>query len=447
MTSNSDNSHVKISVVETPVNKNISEIVCSPNLKHEPIPVDNILRNEKIVAISDDKYVSIRKIFAISDNKQVSISLDRTNPYNFKIFDFETEEEIILTFPDWQKEIDFLSFRDNGNIIMLQYFKKIYITPKGKLIIFNDTIKEITMWDIDNLSAKTCILIEWSHILKHIEISDDEKLLTVCTKDRKSKYKNLYVFSTETGINLSSCISGKYTYNLIDPYNLKNPLNANKLFEHKQIQEQCIIQSNKLIYINDGEVLIEKMRSYNPPYNNNNEFEGKFLRRGLELDDKSVILTVVDFNYYTNKWNPDDKKNKLNILPSLKNINGKNYIVHCEVLENDDFVTITRIGIFIWTFKNEEIKMHYYWNDWNHSLEDSIFEKRKLKIFPENWTSGRILPASSYETVLKNLHVKFELSENHPAFILSTLSKIAFVVPFNVVYPDPISSHLSSYGR
>ncbi|KAF0452878.1 hypothetical protein F8M41_001859 [Gigaspora margarita] len=140
-----------------------------------------------------------------------------------EIFDFETpDKEIKLTFPDWQKEIDFLSFRDNGNIIIinakyyrayvfsskdnkrwtcksmieLQYFKKIYITPKGKLILFNDTINEITMWNIDDLSAKTRILIEWRHVLKHIEISDDEELLVVCAENKEFKETNLYVFST-----------------------------------------------------------------------------------------------------------------------------------------------------------------------------------------------------------------------------------------------------------
>ncbi|RIB00479.1 hypothetical protein C2G38_2051626 [Gigaspora rosea] len=137
------------------------------------------------------------------------------------------------------------------NMIELQYFKKIWITPKN-LIMFNDTINEITLWNI-HLSAKACILMEWSHILHHIEVSVDEELLAVCTEDKISKETNLYIFSTETGINLSSYTtkskidrfhliasqkgerllcryinnSGKYTFNLMDPYNLKNPINAN----------------------------------------------------------------------------------------------------------------------------------------------------------------------------------------------------------------------------
>ncbi|RIB11421.1 hypothetical protein C2G38_2250159 [Gigaspora rosea] len=633
MTSNSDNSHV-ISFEEALdkiKNKKILEINCSPNLEHvtalhednyvslwsiasqeklltivKAISIDNISINEKIDAISDDKHVSIRKIFAISNNKQVSVSLKRTDSYNFK-------KEIRLKFPDWQKEIDFLSFRDNGNIIMvnakyyrayvfsvkdknnmkwacksmieLQYFKKIYITSKGKLIMYNDTINEITTWDIDDLSAKTRILIEWRHILKHIEISDDEELLVVCTENKKFKETNLYVFSTETGINLSSLptklaidrfhliASNKgerllYRYiqksvkqfRLMDPYSLINPVNANKLFELKQIQEEYIIKSDKIIYTNDGKVLIEKLVHDNPndwvkylrkelkdknsittpsketvdvitknignrltsDYNaNGKEFEGKILKWGLELDDKSVILTLIDFNYRTNEWNSDDKKKQLNILPSFYT-DVKNYIVHCEVLENDDFVTITRIGVIIWTYKLSNIKMHYYWNDWDGRLEDFDYEETKFKDLFKNLISGRILPASSYETIRRNSDIEFgegkallfkefmennineefyltcygkdlmkaliklkddkrirllgkscmekcveednhliskisllsiifenfkELSENHPAFIASTLSLIGFVVPTNVVNPKPTTSHLSSYGK
>ncbi|KAF0452879.1 hypothetical protein F8M41_001860 [Gigaspora margarita] len=572
MTSNSDNSYMEISMEEAPdknKNKKILEIVCSPNLKHVAalhehnkislwsivsqesqqehltnvmtINIDNFLRNEIIKIISDDQYVSIRKIFAISNNKQISISLDRLDPYNFKIFDFETpDKEIIFTFPDWQKEIDFLSFRDNGNIIMvnakyyrayvfsskdnkswvcksiieLQYFKKIYITSKGILIMYNDMIHEITMWDIGDLSAKTRILIEWSHILQQIEISDDEELLAVYTT--KLKIDKFHFIASSKGERLlygHINIPGKYIFSLMDPYNLKNPINANKLFENKQIQEQYIIQSDKIIYTKDGEVFIEKLvndywveylrkelkdtnsitapskntidlmskiimeSSYKPP--SSNEFEGKFLKWSLELNNESVKLIV-------NKLNTSIKM-QLEILPSL-NINGKNYIVHCEVLENDDFVTITYIGVFIWTYILSEIKMHYYWNDWYYSLEYCIFEKINLRSLTDYWILRRILPASSYKTVLKNLHLKFGekelfeeflisdkcaniclkdknyliskipllsiifenfhiLSENHPAFILSTLSKIAFVVPFNVVYPDSIFSHLSSYGK
>ncbi|RIB28349.1 hypothetical protein C2G38_2137371 [Gigaspora rosea] len=391
MTSNLDNPDIKIPIAD--VHSKILEIVCSPRLNHvaalhenndisvwsiisqesqdnqegqegqesqkehlmkvKTIPVGNIRRYEKIDAISDDQYVSFRKIFAISDNKQVSISIERTDSYNF----ISTTKLAI----------------DRFHLIASQ---------KGERLLY-----------------------------RYIQISGMK-------------------------------------YNLMDPYSLKNPVNANKLFENKQIQEQYIIKSDKIIYTNYGKVLIKKLvddnwveylrkylkdtnsittpskntidlitkitreSSYDPPYSN--EFEGKFLKWSLELSDESVNLMV-------NKLNTSIEK-QLDILPSLKdtngiNLNGQKFIIHCKVLENDDFVTITRIGIFIWTYKLSDIKMHYYWNDYNDSLENFNFGKEKLKILTENWTSGRILPASNYQTIIKNLHVKFGEKELFNEFL------------------------------
>ncbi|CAG8760262.1 17039_t:CDS:1, partial [Dentiscutata heterogama] len=51
-------------------------------------------------------------------------------------------------------------------------------------------------------------------------------------------------------------------------------------------------------------------------------------------------------------------------------------------------------------------------------------------------------------SLLSIIFEKFkELSENHPAFISSTLSKIGFVVPSTIVNSKSTASHLSSHGR
>ncbi|RIB19685.1 hypothetical protein C2G38_1247400 [Gigaspora rosea] len=506
MTSYSDDSHVEISIED----KKILEIVCSPNLNHVAalhedsvislwsiVSHENFLENVKKIHI--DNIRTKEKIFAISDNKQLSISLDRINPYNFKIFDFESNKDIKLTFPDWQKEIDFLSFIENGNIIMvntkyyrayvfsskgkdnitwvcksmieLQYFKKIYITPKGNLIMFNDTVHEIAMWDIKDLSAKTRILIEWNHILRHIEVCDDERLLLVCTENKKFKETNLYVFSTETGINLSSyTINGaidrfhliasqkgerllfintsEKRYNLADPYYLNDPVDASKLFEHKQIQEACIIHSDKIIYTIDGKVLIEKLvhdnwieylrkelkdtNSITTPckvtidtitkiikdssyYTYKNEYEGKFLKWSLELNNESVKLIAIHLS--------DSIKKQLEILPSFY-LEGEKFILHCEILENDDFITITHIGVIIWTYnKISGIKICYYWNDWNDRLENFVSERKKFEDYLKDLTPGRILPVSSYETIYNNLDVKFGEKELFEEFLKNSVEE------------------------
>ncbi|CAG8692103.1 6941_t:CDS:2 [Dentiscutata erythropus] len=596
MTSNSD--IVQIPIEEIPdKNKKILEIVCSPNLKHvaaldedSNISLWSIISEEKLLTKVKTLHIGEiwtkengEKIFAVSDNKYVSISLNRVSTYNFKIVDFEAEKDILLTFKDRQKEIDYLSFIDNGDIIMvntkyyrayiftskdlvswvcksmieLKYFKKIYITPKGKLIIFNDTIYEISMWDIEKLSIKTRILIDWNYTLEFIEISGDEELLIVCAKNEETEETRLYTFSTENRMNLAFYttelvidrlhlvaskkgerllyISGEQ-YNLMDPYYLKNPIDASKLFKRIQIQrlhEPYMINSDKIIYTIDGKVLIENLvpdnwveylrkeledtnsittpskktidiltgflkSNYNP---DRKEFIGNFLKWRLELDHKSVRLTVTDFNYRRNEWNPDnpdDKKKHLDIFPSFYT-DGKRFILYCEVLENDDFITITRIGVIIWTFKFSDIKMLYYWNDCDCRLDKFDIEESKFKDFIEGFEdyriSGRIriLPASNYETICKNLNVRFDLMEAllssndgkwirylgqrcldkcvqndnhmiskislldiifeyfddlsyyHPTFMANILFRIRFVVPSTILNLD--SPHLSSYGR
>ncbi|CAG8604361.1 31223_t:CDS:2, partial [Racocetra persica] len=288
-------------------------------------------------------------------------------------------------------------------------------------------------------------------------------------------------------------------YNLMDPYKLKTPKSASKPFkkDETQIQEPYIIRSDKIsdkiIYTIDGKVFIENL----VPDNSGDwkEYEGELLKWRLEEDDGSVKLTVIDYNLRKKQWNPDDKKKSLVILPSFYQ-NGKNFILHCEVLENDDLITITRIGVIVWSYKFLEIKMHYYWNYWNGRLEDyeTIFINHGVKfgkegiqlfktflkdIFDEFYLTcyGKILMKTFIKLkfdelvqVLGNycmdmfiqddnhliskislLSIIFEnfneLSENHPAFISSALSQIEFVVPSNYIFPYSMSSHLSSYGR
>lgn len=137
----SDNSHVIIPIEDVPYeNKKISKIVCLSHLKYvallyedNDISIWSVVGQEKY--LKHEKTFRIynictkrknEKFFAIS-NDSISLNkvdpnvnkIDPNDPYYFKTFDFETKKKLSLTFPDWQKEIDFLSFDDNGNIIMV----------------------------------------------------------------------------------------------------------------------------------------------------------------------------------------------------------------------------------------------------------------------------------------------------------------------------------------
>ncbi|CAG8786532.1 7094_t:CDS:2, partial [Dentiscutata erythropus] len=250
MASNSNDSHVEIPIVESPdtnknifetpdENKEILEIVCSPNLKHvAALDEDNnislwpVSQEQLLMKIRTNK--NGEKIFAVSDYKYVSISHERVNPYNFKHMFFTSKDNI-----SWVCK----------SMIELKYFKKIYITLKSKLIIFNDTIHEITMWDIDDLSIKARILIDWNYTPESIEISDDEGLLLVRAKNEKTEESRLYVFSAENGINLVSSAQ----CNLIDPYNIDdysiNDHNTNGLIDASKLFERIEVKQNQKPHI------------------------------------------------------------------------------------------------------------------------------------------------------------------------------------------------------
>ncbi|KAF0412822.1 transient receptor potential cation channel subfamily a member 1-like [Gigaspora margarita] len=241
--------------------------------------------------------------------------------------------------------------------------------------MFNDTINEIIMWDYKDLSAKTRILIEWCHILQHIEISDDEELL-VTAIDR------FHLIASQKGERLLFINISEKRFNLVDPYYFRNPIDANKLIYtiDGKLFIDNLVHDDWIEYLRNElkdtnsittpskmtiDLITKIIKSKYNPYRN--EFEGKFLKWSLELNDESVKL----------------------------------------ILENDDFLTFTRIGIIIWTYNFSDIKMHYYWSDWNDRLENYVYEKIMFKRIIEDWTSGRILPISSYETILNNLNVKF----------------------------------------
>ncbi|RIB28865.1 hypothetical protein C2G38_1335459 [Gigaspora rosea] len=257
MTSIFDNSQVNVQIdpdtieetLDKNTTKNILEIVCSPEMKYivalskeKCISLWSIVNEEQNLKYEKEIFIDAAytesegsRLFAISDNLHVSIKLDKDkisrNSYNFNFYSLITNKEIFLRFPDRQKEIDFLSFINNGNLVMvnarnyrayifsckdnttwtcismieLKYFKKIYITPKGNFIIYNDTIHEITIWDIETLSIKTHVLIDWDYILETIGFSEDEELLLVHAREKKKINNRFYVFSTKFWMNLAYC--------------------------------------------------------------------------------------------------------------------------------------------------------------------------------------------------------------------------------------------------
>ncbi|KAF0524635.1 hypothetical protein F8M41_015089 [Gigaspora margarita] len=519
MASSSDNIDVKIPIEEvSDKNKEILEIICSPNLKHlATLDEDNCISLWSI--ISQEQFltkvktfhignyynkINGKRIFAISDNKYSSISLDRVIPYNFKIFNFEDENEVLLTFPDWQKEIAFLSFSDDGNIIMVnaKYCRAYVFT--SKLIIFNDTIYEIMMWDFKDLSIKSRVLIDWNYTPESIEISDDEELLLVCAKNEENnKHTYIYLPGTIDRFHLIASQKGERLlyisgekYFLSDPYNYGffNIENARKLFENKQIQEPCIIKSDIVIYTIDGKVFIEELVPDNWVEYLRKDLKGKDSITAPSKKTIDIITKIIKNSNY----NADEKEFEGKVLKW-------NFILHCEVLENDDFITFTRIGVIIWTYKfsrnPKKIKMSHFWNNCDCRLDDrelfkellqsNINEEFYINCYGKDLmeTLGNLkddklvrdLGQSCFNNCMRVKDDKLvrelglscinnfmrenyyfiskisllsiifenfnELSKNHYAFIASILSIIAFVIPSTIVNLNSTSPHLSHYGK
>ncbi|CAG8779417.1 18468_t:CDS:2 [Dentiscutata erythropus] len=313
------------------------------------------------------------------------------------------------------------------------------------------------MWDIENLSIYTHILIDWNYMLEYIEISDDEELLL-----NLFIIDSFHLIASRKGERLLYISNGQYK--LVDPYNLENPIDA-KLKDTNSIP----IPSRKIVDIITN--ITNTITDNNYSNDNRKVFEGKILKWGLELEDKSVRLTVIDFNYDENDWNPDDKKKQLDILPSFYTDDGKNFILHCEVLENDDLITITRIGVIIWTYKTicENLDVRFGEKKlFEELLKNDIDDEFYLACYGEELMRAfislnygkwiRYLGQRCLDKCVQNdnyliskislLSIIFEwfnvLSKYHPAFIANILSRIRFVVPSTMVIPD--SSHLSSYG-
>ncbi|CAG8749274.1 13385_t:CDS:2, partial [Cetraspora pellucida] len=568
-----DNSHVNVQIdqeiPEKNVIKDILEIACSPKMKYVAV-----LYKEKCIGLwsivngglNYDKAIFIdaictkpegSRLFAVSDNNHVSVRLDKDrvsqiSPYNFTFYNIANKKEVSLRFPDRQKEIDILAFINNGNLITinaknyrayvfscdrkdnlvwtcisaieLKYFKKIYVTPKGKFIIYNDTIHEITMWDIETLSVQSHILIEWDYVLETIGFSEDEELLLVHTKTEDIKMR-ICVFSTKTWINLAyyeneeimdsfhliasgkgerlmlitrDPASDKRSCFLMDPYILKGKINADKLFEVDTTKSPYIIKSDKIIYMNDEMLLIKElvredwinylrndlgdMNSVTAParkthkiinelnsdsngYITNKEFQGILFRWRLDCKSDSVVLEAKNSQH---TW-------KLDILPTFYN-DGCKFVLQCDLLENDNLITTTQIGIFVWSVKpipnkvQKEIRINYYWNNcnlkgWDGHLRNFNLEKTNIKEFFNYEYIARILPAPNniddefyltcYGKDLMKTLIKLnndfwirdlELSEDHPTYIASLLTQIAFVLASDIPDLKSTSSHLFSYG-
>ncbi|CAG8813454.1 22961_t:CDS:2, partial [Dentiscutata erythropus] len=66
---------------------------------------------------------------------------------------------------------------------------------------------EITIWVLETLSIEAQILLDWNLNFECVGLSDDEELIGISAGSSELHVTYLYIFSTTTGMNFS-----KYTY-------------------------------------------------------------------------------------------------------------------------------------------------------------------------------------------------------------------------------------------
>ncbi|CAG8584123.1 6705_t:CDS:2 [Dentiscutata erythropus] len=368
-----------------------------PNLRYEnTIPVKNI-----------DVGSETSTTFTVSDDGCVAVKLRGLNPRNFEIYNNKAAKPSPLDFPYLHNNISHLSFIDDGNLVMVSsedhkvyilYQKKkydnikwilqsmlelknfntsdkIYITSKGKLIIFKNVTHEITIWNLKSpieeqiyLKSPTevQILLDWNLNFEGIGLSDDEEMLGVTASSSKLTY--LYIFSTRNGMNLSSRTYKKsgehlvmidgihfiasnfgervlitshvhyilervkmdlnvhrfhdekrtFNYRLMDPYTLTEPVNAGKLFRclEAKINPPYMIKSDNIIYAIDEQLFIKNLIKENCIYYLSNDLK--------DSDDWKDIWNNYSTNNSKKDLNDDDwKKIWINYLRHNLNDNNK----------------------------------------------------------------------------------------------------------------------------
>ncbi|CAG8806693.1 528_t:CDS:2, partial [Racocetra persica] len=333
-------------------------------------------------------------------------------------------------------------------------------------------------------------------------ISDDEELLGISASSSKLTY--LYIFSTTTGMNLS-----KYTYNdkksvmidgihfiasnfgervlitshvhdslerikmdlnvhnvhrfhdekltfdyeLMDPYTLMNPVNADKLFRRlkAKIKMPYIIKSDSIIYANDEQLFIEKLikqsvkkwinylrndlidynkistplgkkdiinfiknitsdlkknidrRDY---YIQGTETYGRYLSWTLNCKDVTFTLEV---SRKKSEISEENKQEPVHLENEREPVHEKNqqkanlYVRQCQALKNDDLVMVTEKCVILWTFiPSKGIRVHYIWG------VDKVLDEEYWEYWEKLSKSSaeRFLPPSDFDRIINEANIK-----------------------------------------
>ncbi|CAG8563789.1 19206_t:CDS:2, partial [Cetraspora pellucida] len=480
-------------------------------LKHE-VTIKGHQINEPrstLWAVSDDMYIVFKTNYFY---------------YNFEVFNAKGKRKE-LYFPNEHNVVNQLDFIKTGELIValiepvrciyvfkldqynewacsyrleLSYFCDAFITVEGKLILFDDKLFQLTIWDIITLTFEINYLIDWCYKVKHVEVNEGGEFLAVHAayvqgENENTKKSMVYVFSLETGINIAfreyderTIIDKIYfiaydagerllivsrdqfndepTTHLMNPFALKNPVPATKLFDTDvKIRDPYIIKFDNVIGLINGELAIyerlvrkdwihylrndlddynrifvisdsiyitkmikDELSSEENIFKKSLEFplgktplnyDGSFLRWNLystpsnkpkfgpRLEIEALLCYKVDQDKI--EWRPIDGIYKRAINPSFPppEHTKRLKIIECKCLDNDDLLMLTTLGILIWTvYPPKGIRLHYYWGRGKISNEK---EFNIGSIFLGIGDYPKIFPESKFLIIIKNKSLKF----------------------------------------
>ncbi|KAF0527752.1 transient receptor potential cation channel subfamily a member 1-like [Gigaspora margarita] len=483
---------------------------------------------EKISTIMGHQIMDVKpKLWAVSDYKHIVFKTNYSY-YNFEMFDAEKGESEILYFPDNHNLVNQLAFIQSGELLValtepayricvfklnnlkewifsssfdLSYFCNAFIIIEGNLILFDDKTFQLTKWNINTLKLETSCLIDWCYKVKLVEVNQGGELLAVYAdyvKDETLKNSRIYIYSLKTGMKIAfyeckeSIVVDKIYFiayeagerllvrtqdlfnkdlfiYLMDPFTLKNPISAVKLFDTDVwTQDIFIIKSdkktdkvigviddkldiyklvrknwisyirkklgdyNKIFVLSDTEYIAKLInnelsrkeknftKSKVPPDEANKyTFEGSFLKWNLYYKSRIKGLVLIEIEALLsdndgNTWIPVDGESKRTINPNFQPPEHQEAlsIIRCKCLKNDDLLMLTTFGILIWTvYPPKGIRLHYYWG------RARIRSGKRFNLYfgydnPFNLPSDlkpytNAFPDSKFQIIIKNKNLSF----------------------------------------
>ncbi|CAJ0824116.1 13707_t:CDS:2 [Entrophospora sp. SA101] len=449
--------------------KSIKTIICSPNLKYVATfseddnsivgwLVDDVhLKNDRRlepetffspsnVSQQNGQSSNIPKITSIktvSDQKFIVFESNLDSCYYLFVISYENDQIYLFSLNSNEK-ISELTCKTTYSIILpkLTAFDhnnnvaKYFVIANSNLLI-NNGIMMASQWDLTKMRFELQYFSDislpnnfYKYNDNHAIFNKDKTLLAVYLYVEKQ----LIIYSTAYGTKLTTftfvkieCdemvfiytedntehlfvalqdeyITNTVIYRFMDPYNLNNFTDITEIYTKYLFKDNLIkkhhkkkLAKNKVIKVMDNNFI--------------------FLQEIVSKEIKLPNSHLKNFNHlFLSPFILENHYDKESGYLKLKHLGAKldeydyfkqctHFLLRCKILENDDLLLITRLGMMIFSVNlNDKIYLKYFWNDcieqekkhWmRHESDKQYIKGRILKGFDSFKTSNK-LPSPNY---------------------------------------------------